>query len=90
MADFAGTYEVYVYDRQQAEALQAKLKSYDWPETEIEHIALNGFVERIRKGPGAPEKYKTPEQRAAAKKIQGAARQKRHRDKNKPNPDLHA
>lgn len=81
MANFAGTYEIFVYDRQQAEALRAKLKSYDWPDTEIEHVALAGFVNRVRKARGRPEIYRTPDERAAAKKHQNAARQQRHREK---------
>ncbi len=82
MKDFAGEYVIFVYDRQQAEALQAKLFAYDYPDTTIEHIAIEAFTERVHEPKGRKPTYATPEEREIAKRQQGKARQQRMRAKN--------
>ena len=81
--DFAGEYTIYVYDRQQAEALRDKLLGYDFPLTEIEHIGLPGFTDRVRPAQGRKPIYSTPEARKDAERASSRARSKKSRDKKK-------
>ena len=79
MSEFAGEYTIYVYDRQQAEALRDKLIAYEYPCTTVEHIAIDGFSDRVREPKGRKPTYATPEERETAQRQQNKARQDRYR-----------
>ena len=81
--DFAGDYTIYVYDRQQAEALRDKLVGYDFPDTEIEYVEVDGFTDRVRPAKGRKPIYLTPEERETAKRADGRERSRRHRERQR-------
>ena len=83
MQSYAGDYTIYVYDRQQAEALRDKLVGYDFPQTEIEHVEVEGFTDRVRPAKGRKPIYLTPEERENARRVDGRERSRRHREKRK-------
>ena len=87
MADFSGEYRVYVYDRGQAEALQAKYVAHLYADTTIELIELDGFGFYQKKKPGPTSKYSTPEEkeeatRARNRRSQAALRARREKAKS--------
>ena len=81
--DFAGEYTIYVYDRQQAEALRDKLVGYGFPQTAIEHVEVQGFTDRVRPAKGRKPIYLTPEEREEARRVDGKERSRRYREKQK-------
>ena len=86
MLDFEGVFTIYVWDRRQAQRLSAKFLRY-YPSTAVEHIAVDGFVDRVRKSSGPVAKYSTPEDRQIAVRQQNRLRQQRLRERRQASKD---
>jgi hypothetical protein len=85
--DATGDYNVYLYDRYQAEALAAYLTEHGLGMVELVPVEEAGLLDMQRPGrgrpPSEPDDPRSLEERKDQKRADDAARQKRQRDRKK-------
>jgi hypothetical protein len=85
--DATGDYNVYLYDRYQAEALAAYLTEHELGTVELVPVEEAGLLDMSRPGRGRPrsepEDPRSLKERKDQKRADDAARQKRQRDRKK-------
>jgi hypothetical protein len=85
--DATGDYDVYLYDRDQAEALAAYLTEHGLGMVELVPVEEAGLLDMQRHGRGRPRSEpddpRSLEERQKQKQAKDAARQKRQRDRKK-------